>query len=146
MANGLDLNVPLGSNGLENGQTISTGSISYGDPLPGNDYGYDPSDLTFSGVLISALVYVFKTISNILFTKGIILAALLFFVDFIITFFLELLADVLKMSELTDMISRLPFSDFLQYLLYLGAIDYGLPLLLSAYLLKFFIRRIPFVG
>lgn len=101
---------------------------------------------TMGDVLVGSLISGFKWIGNLFFTKGIILAALLFFVDFFITLFLELIGGILDIKKLTGMISQFPFTDFLKYLLYLGAIDYGLPLILSAYLLKFFIRRLPVVG
>jgi len=106
--------------------------------------GSEPEGL--GAVLLGALVYGAKKIGNLFFTKGIILAALLFFVDFFINLFLELVTDVIKISDLTQMISQLPSMDFIQYIFYLSDIDYGLPLLLSASLLKFFIRRLPVVG
>jgi hypothetical protein len=101
---------------------------------------------TLADVFVGSLIAGFKWIGNLFFTKGIILAALFFFIDFFINLFLELVKTVLDMNKLTDMIHQIPFTDFMKYLLYLGAFDYGIPLLLSAYLLKFFIRRLPVVG
>jgi|WetSurMetagenome_2_1015567.scaffolds.fasta_scaffold111702_1 hypothetical protein len=123
-------------------KTNSDGSVTttYSD---GHSETIYPS---FGDVLLGALVSGVKTIVNLLFTKGVILAILLFFVDFVITLFLELIGSFLKMSDLSDMINQLPNKDLMGYFFYLGAVDYGLPLILAAYLLKFFIRRLPFVG
>ncbi len=104
------------------------------------------ASLGFGDVLVDGLASGFKTIVNVFFTKGVILSALFFFLDFCITFFLDLLASILNISDLTDMLSQIPFTDFLKYLLYLGAFDYGMPMLLSAYCLCFLIRRLPIVG
>jgi len=101
---------------------------------------------SLADVFVGSLITGFKWIGNLFFTKGIILAALLFFVDWVVNFFLELVAGVLKMGDLTKMISELPSLDFLKYIFHLTALDYGLPLLLAASLLKFFIRRLPVVG
>jgi hypothetical protein len=106
----------------------------------------DASQEGLGGILVGGIVAAFKWIGNLFFTKGIILAALLFFVDWVVNFFLELVADIIKMDNLTRMISELPSIDFLKYIFHLTALDYGLPLLLAASLLKFFIRRLPVVG
>lgn len=102
--------------------------------------------LGFGDVLVGALLSGFKAAWNFFFTKGIILGLLLLFVDLFVTLFLNLLGSVLKMSDLGEMVSKITFPEPLKYLLYLGAIDYGLPLLIGAYVLKFFIRRLPVVG
>ncbi len=101
---------------------------------------------TFLDQLMSGLLNSFKSFFNILATKGVLLGLLLVLVDWVITFFLELIGTFLKMSDLSDMINQLPNKDLMGYFFYLGAVDYGLPLILAAYLLKFFIRRLPFVG
>jgi len=102
--------------------------------------------LGFGGTIVEALLSGFKYVWNFFLTKGIILAVLLFFVDLFMTLFFKLLESVLKMSDLGEMISKIEFPEPLKYLLYLGAIDYGLPLMIGAYVLKFFIRRLPVVG
>ncbi len=100
----------------------------------------------FGSTLLAALLSGFKTAWNFFLTKGIILGVLLLFVDLFMTLFLKLLESVLKMSDLGEMVSKITFPEPLKYLLYLGAIDYGLPLIIGAYVLKFFIRRLPVVG
>jgi len=104
------------------------------------------ASLGFGDILVGALLSGFKSAWNFFLTKGIILGLLLLFVELFVTLFFNLLASVLKMSDLGAMVSKITFPEPLKYLLYLGAIDYGLPLMIGAYVLKFFIRRLPVVG
>ncbi len=101
---------------------------------------------TFADQFMGGLLWVFKAAWNFFLTKGIILGVLLLFIEIFVTLFLNLLAAVLKMSDLGEMVSQITFPEPLKYLFYLGAIDYGLPLMIGAYVLKFFIRRLPVVG
>jgi len=80
-----------------------------------------------------------------------ILEALKAFTEFVLGFLLDLLVGLLNLIPAPDFIDSTiqalnTVSDVAAYPLYVVAFDVGFPILISASLIKFFIRRLPFIG
>ncbi len=95
------------------------------------------------GAISSGLMYFLKALVSI---PALLFGIMLVLTDFVVTLFIDLIANLIQMSDLQQMINQLPSSDFMSFMFYLMAFDYGFPLILSASIVKFLIRRIPFVG
>lgn len=93
----------------------------------------------FTSLLNTALGWIFRavTIKFVLFTALVMILAPL-------TDLLLGLIDETALGELQDLVGSLP-NDVLFYML-VFRLDVGIPLLVGAMIVKFFIRRLPFVG
>ncbi len=125
---------PDGSVTLPDGSTVSPNGIVTPPPSLGQ---------VISGAVSSGFMYLLQALISI---PTLLFGLMLVLVDFVVTLFLDLIVDLIKMSDLQGMIDKLPSSDFLPFMFHLLAFDYGIPLILSASIVKFLIRRIPFVG
>ena len=95
------------------------------------------SILTLLAPLIS---FLFRGIA----VKFLILTALFILMEFLLPFLLGLLSPAISTSSLSSAFSGLDGG--VSYWLSFFAIDAGLPLIISAAITRFLIRRLPFIG
>jgi hypothetical protein len=96
--------------------------------------------LVLAPVVISILTWIFReiVIKFVVFTA--VFALVLFFVPFVVKY----LGNFIKLDFLTSAFTGL--DPQICFILNFFSLGYGLPLLLSAYVSRFLIRRIPFIG
>ena len=90
--------------------------------------------------IVSAIQFVFNTF----FVKLIVLTALFVLMEILLPLVKGFLAPFIGIDSLTSAFSGL--GDGVGFWLQFFAIDAGLPMVLSAYVARFLIRRIPFIG
>lgn len=91
-------------------------------------------------VIVSALAWLVRGAV----VKFLVMAALFFIVYEFTPVLLSYLSNWLGISALTSSFSSIPSSVW--FFLDFMALDYGVPLLISAYVTRFLIRRIPIIG
>jgi hypothetical protein len=80
-----------------------------------------------------------------------ILEALRQFTDWVLSLFVDFFVYLLNLIPVPEFVEQAKdaistFGDYAGYPLYLIAFDVGFPMVVSAVLLKFLIRRLPFIG
>ena len=95
------------------------------------------------GILVSALNFILGWIFRGVVVKFVILSAIYYVVTFIVNEVLSAL-DISPLTNLQTTINSIPAS--MLYFLGVFRLDVGLPMILSAMLVAFIIRRLPFIG
>jgi hypothetical protein len=80
-----------------------------------------------------------------------IVEALRQFTDWVLSLFVDLFVYLLNLIPVPEFVEQAKeaittFGNYAGYPLYLIAFDVGFPMVVSALLLKFLIRRLPFIG
>lgn len=80
-----------------------------------------------------------------------ILEALRQFTDWVLSLFVDFFVYLINLIPVPEFVEQAKeaistFSNYAGYPLYLIAFDVGFPMVVSAVLLKFLIRRLPFIG
>ena len=91
-------------------------------------------------ILWQIISWIFKTIV----IKFVVLTALLAVVSFLVPYAVSHLTSFTNVSSLNSAFSGIP--DGLWWVLDFFRLDYGLPLVISAFISRFLIRRLPVIG
>ncbi len=136
-----------GDVGVTQTPTETGGFITAIDPTAGGTVS--PDDTTLIGTFMAAVVGLFLFIIKILLGGGILKFIVFLVVSAIVTLLYKVLPTLIPeqfktFSSVDQAFNVLP--DGAHYFLGMFAVDVGIPMLIAAYIARFLIRRIPFIG
>jgi len=91
-------------------------------------------------VIVTALLWFFNAIG----IKVLIVGAMFAVLSYVVPIAWGYVAPFIGLSGLTSMFNALPLGIY--WALYALKFDVGIPLIISAYVSRFLIRRLPFIG
>jgi hypothetical protein len=97
-----------------------------------------------ASLLTTSVLWAVRFFFESVFFKLMLAAVFFFAISFVSGLLANLLTDYLKLDAISSLFGSLDAS--IKYFLGLAALDTGFPLILSAYVTAFMIRRLPFIG